>query len=166
MTDNEQLITQARAIYAKAMNCSDLADEGTWTATEDVLDPPLHNYWHVKAVRRPTRPGVEPYTVTKALTQAPGVAGLLTFVSTALPQLCDLVERLGVERDEAAENHAELLTVAGEMSAVLSRCGDWEDGCFYYNGTSATELEGPQQRLAAAIAKATDPDRLNKMGRG
>lgn len=44
-----------------------------------------------------------------------------------------------------------LLAAAREMSAVLSRCGDWDDGCFYYNGTSATELEGPQQRLADAI---------------
>lgn len=92
MTDADQLIAQARAIHAKAMNCSDFAEEGQWRASEDVIDPPLHNYWRVTAVRSPTMKGASPYPVTKALTQEPGVAGLLTFISTALPQLCDLVE--------------------------------------------------------------------------
>lgn len=93
MTDGEQLIAQARAIHAKAMNCSDFADEGQWRAAEDVIDPPLHNYWRVTAIRAPHQKDVQPYPVTKALTQEPGVAGLLTFVSTALPQLCDLAEK-------------------------------------------------------------------------
>lgn len=108
MTDNEQLIAQARVIHAKAMNCSDFADEGQWRAAEDVIDPPLHNYWRVTAVRAPHQKGIEPYPVTKALTQEPGVAGLLTFVSTALPQLCDLVERLADQAREA---------LAGEIAA-------------------------------------------------
>lgn len=43
---------------------------------------------------------------------------------------------------------------AEDMCAVLSRFGDWDDGCFYYNGTSAPELQGPFQALADAIAKA------------
>jgi hypothetical protein len=109
MTDNEQLITQARAIHARAMNCSDFADEGQWRASEDVIDPPLHNYWRVTAVRAPHQKGVGPYPVTKALTQEPGVAGLLTFVSTGLPQLCDLVERLSAERDAARQALAEIV---------------------------------------------------------
>ncbi len=101
MTDAEQLIAQAREIHAKAMNCSDFADEGQWRASEDVIDPPLHNYWRVTAFRAPRQKDVGAYPVTKALTQEPAVAGLLTFVSTALPQFCDLVERLQAERDES-----------------------------------------------------------------
>lgn len=101
MSDVEQLVMQAREIHAKAMNCSDFAEEGQWSAAEDVIDPPLHNYWRVTAIRRPHQKGVGPYPVVKALTQEPAVAGLLTFCSTALPQLCDLVQRLISERDEA-----------------------------------------------------------------
>jgi hypothetical protein len=90
--DTKALIDQARELYAKAMNCSELASEGAWVAQEDIIDPPLNNYWHVAATRTPTRTGVPPYRVTKALTGAPSVAALLTFVSTALPKLCDLAE--------------------------------------------------------------------------
>ncbi len=92
VTGNGQLIAQARAIHAKAMNRSDLAEEGAWVAHEEVIDPPLHNYWHVTATRSPTKAGVEPYTVSKAITRDPSIAGLLTFISTALPQLCDLAD--------------------------------------------------------------------------
>ena len=43
---------------------------------------------------------------------------------------------------------------AEDMCAALSRFGDWDDGCFYYNGTSAPELQAPFQALADAVAKA------------
>jgi hypothetical protein len=56
-----------------------------------------------------------------------------------------------------AEALVALIAAAREISAVLSRFGDWEDGCFYYNGTTASELEGPQQALADAIEKALGP---------
>ena len=32
--------------------------------------------------------------------------------------------------------------------------GEWDDGCFYYAGISATELEEPLKLIKAAIAKA------------
>lgn len=95
------LIEQARAAHAKAMNCSDLAQEGAWTAHETVNGLPQNNYWAVMATRTPTAKGVEPFKVWKAHVNTPAMAGLLTFVSTALPQLCDLVERLQAERSEA-----------------------------------------------------------------
>jgi len=43
---------------------------------------------------------------------------------------------------------------ARDLLAVLQRFGDWDDGCFYYNGRSAPELQSPMQALADAIAKA------------
>jgi hypothetical protein len=101
MTDNEQLIAQAREIHAKAMNWSDMAHEGAWTAHETVNGLPPNNYWAVMATRTPTAKGVEPFRVWKAHVNTPAMAGLLTFVSTALPQLCDLVERLQAELAEA-----------------------------------------------------------------
>jgi hypothetical protein len=36
----------------------------------------------------------------------------------------------------------------------MSRFGDWDDGCFYYNRTSASELEEPIKAARAALAKA------------
>lgn len=113
---DEQLIDQARQIHAKAMNCSDLAQEGQWGAAEDVIDPPAHNYWRVTALRSPTRKGVDPYTVTKALAYEPSVAGLLTFVSTALPQLCDLAERGLAPPPEPGGDVAVLKTVEAFVS--------------------------------------------------
>lgn len=101
MNSEQQLVAQARDIHANAMNCSDLASEGAWVAHEDVVDPPLHNYWNVTATRTPSRHGVAPYSVSKAYTREPGVAFLLTFVSTALPQLCDIVDRLSTELADA-----------------------------------------------------------------
>lgn len=92
MTDSEQLIAQAREIYARAVNCSDLATEGAWVAHETVNGLPPNNYWAVTATRTPTAKGVDPFTVWKAHVNTPAMAGLLTFISTALPQLCDLAE--------------------------------------------------------------------------
>ncbi len=90
---DEQLIDQARALHAKAMNCSDLASEGAWVAHETVNGLPPNNYWAVTATRTPTAKGVDPFTEWKAHVKTPAMAGLLTFISTALPQLCDLAER-------------------------------------------------------------------------
>lgn len=42
---------------------------------------------------------------------------------------------------------------ARELLAVLERFGDWDDGCFYYNGRSAPEFETPMQDLADALEK-------------
>ena len=89
-----QLIAQARELHTKAMNRSDLADEGAWIATPTVNGWPPNNYWQVTATRTPTKykDAAAPFTVSKALAKDPSVAALLTFVSTALPQLCDLAE--------------------------------------------------------------------------
>ena len=93
MSSNEQLIDQARELHAKVMNCSDLASEGAWTAHETVNGLPPNNYWEVTAIRTPTTKGVAPFTVWKAHVKTPAMAVLLTFVSTGLPQLCDLADR-------------------------------------------------------------------------
>ena len=129
MTDNDQLISQARAIHAKAMNYSDLASEGAWTARETVNGLPPNNYWAVTATRTPTAKGVESFTVWKAHVNTPAVAALMTFVSTALPQLCDLIERLQGERAEALKTIeglgrlGELVTAFVDPSGVLDVTG-------------------------------------------
>lgn len=35
----------------------------------------------------------------------------------------------------------------------VSRHGDWDDGCFYYNRTSAPELQEPLRRARAALGE-------------
>jgi len=157
VNDVEQLIAQARAIHAKAMNCSDFAEEGQWRAAEDVIDPPLHNYWRVTAVRAPYQKGVGPYPVTKALTQEPGVAGLLTFTSTALPQLCDLVERLtAVEAkraDETLEVVAELYKAWPDAEDISS---DWPLGIIGSIEQIIAERNAAQAALAVVRQSLQD----------
>ena len=43
---------------------------------------------------------------------------------------------------------------ARELLAVLERVGDWDDGCFYYHGNTASELEKPMQDLADALEQS------------
>lgn len=50
---------------------------------------------------------------------------------------------------------AELLAAAKSIQSQINRGGNWEDGCFYYNGRSASELQGPMIRLSDAITLAT-----------
>lgn len=90
---DEQLIDQARDLYRKINRSDDLASEGMWTASHGWQEPPGHQYWSVTAVATPTRPNVKPYKVSKAITQDANVAALLTFMSTALPRLCDLADQ-------------------------------------------------------------------------
>jgi tetratricopeptide (TPR) repeat protein len=114
---DEQLIDQARALHAKAMNCSDLATEGVWVAHETVNGLPPNNYWAVTATRTPTTKGVEPFTVWKAHVNTPSMAGLLTFVSTGLPQLCDLADR-------ALAAEARATKAEGERDRLISAVGE------------------------------------------
>ena len=91
MDQDEQLIAQAREHHARATKAgSEIAFESGWVAREGWQEPPGNNYWSVTAQRCPTL--AEPYTVSKALTRDADVAGLLTFISTALPRLCELAE--------------------------------------------------------------------------
>lgn len=73
--------------------------------------------------------------------------------------VCTVTEIVGAdgatEIARVLNSYDRLLSAAREMSAVLSRYGDWEDGCFYYHGTSASELQDPQQHLADAIEAAS-----------
>jgi hypothetical protein len=38
------------------------------------------------------------------------------------------------------------------LHGTIYRHGEWDDGCFYYSGKSASELEGPISETDAAIA--------------
>lgn len=48
----------------------------------------------------------------------------------------------------------ELLEAANLVRAALVKHGEWDDGCFYFGGKSASELQSPLAALTAAIAKA------------
>ncbi len=53
--------------------------------------------------------------------------------------------------------HASAPNLLDACKLVLSRLqinGEWDDGCFYYNGKSASELQDPIARLQQAIALA------------
>ncbi len=47
----------------------------------------------------------------------------------------------------------ELIEAAAALRARLYLYGDWEDGCFYYNGYSAPELMAPMADVDAALAR-------------
>ncbi len=45
---------------------------------------------------------------------------------------------------------------AQNLLAVLSRLGDFEDGCFHYRGKPSPELETPMQELADALLRRNE----------
>lgn len=49
----------------------------------------------------------------------------------------------------------DLLEALRKLELAVLHNGDWEDGCFYHNGTSAPELQSPLDAARAAISKAT-----------
>lgn len=55
----------------------------------------------------------------------------------------------------ALHSSAEALLDACKLTLErLQRHGDWDDGCFYYNGKSASELQDPIAQLQFAITRA------------
>jgi hypothetical protein len=159
MTDNEQLIAQAREILAKAMNCSDLAQEGAWVARETVNGLPPNNYWAVTATRTPTAKGVAPFTVWKAHVNTPAMAGLLTFISTALPQLCDRLEAAEA-RALAAEASLEWKPDREAVAGIVDRGawrdmeGRWEDDSRWLSEDHRKGCLGERQEYALSKADA------------
>lgn len=61
------------------------------------------------------------------------------------PSCCEIAE--------ARAAVAELIEASEVLRARLCLHGDWEDGCYYYNGYSAPELMAPMADVDAAIAK-------------
>jgi hypothetical protein len=47
-----------------------------------------------------------------------------------------------------------LINAANVLGYTLHAHGNWDDGCFYYGGHSATELEYPLKQLDATIEAA------------
>jgi hypothetical protein len=60
------------------------------------------------------------------------------------------------------EEKSNIEIAARELLNILETHGDWDDGCYYYNHLSATELEQPMQALADALNptrdRVTEPD--------
>lgn len=75
------------------------------------------------------------------------------------------IERLTKERDEARDPAQALmldavaeLRRANELAEIvemfrsrIKQRGEWDDGCFYHNGTSASELQEPLRRAQSAL---------------
>ncbi|KKK88927.1 hypothetical protein LCGC14_2738240 [marine sediment metagenome] len=54
--------------------------------------------------------------------------------------------KIGLQRDD-------LLAACELTKKRLLTHGSWDDNCFYYAGSSASELEEPLEKLKAAIAQ-------------
>lgn len=54
---------------------------------------------------------------------------------------------------EARAAVAELIEYTSLLVAQLVLHGDMDDGCFYYNGRSASELQTPMADVSAALAR-------------
>lgn len=48
----------------------------------------------------------------------------------------------------------EMLSAPTMFVERIEANGNWDDGCFYYGGRSASELQAPLEKAKAAIAKA------------
>ena len=48
---------------------------------------------------------------------------------------------------------AELIESTCVLRSRLCLHGDWEDGCYYYNGYSAPELQDPMAQVDAALIR-------------
>ncbi|WP_165710895.1 hypothetical protein [Stenotrophomonas maltophilia] len=57
------------------------------------------------------------------------------------------------EAREARAAVAELIEYTSLLVAQLVLHGDMDDGCFYYNGRSASELQTPMADVSAALAR-------------
>lgn len=58
-----------------------------------------------------------------------------------------------VKCEEARAAVAELIEYTSLLVAQLVLHGDMDDGCFYYNGRSASELQTPMADVSAALAR-------------
>lgn len=58
---------------------------------------------------------------------------------------------LGLGQARAAV--AELIEATSLLTAQLALHGDMDDGCFYYNGRSASELQTPMADVRVALAR-------------
>lgn len=61
----------------------------------------------------------------------------------------DLLQRSAAARDAVAE----LIKEAAALRDRLCFYGEWDEGNFYYNGYSASELMGPMDGVASALAR-------------
>lgn len=53
----------------------------------------------------------------------------------------------------ACNAHEQLVEALKSFMVRMERCGEYDDGCFYYARTAASELEEPMRLAKAALAK-------------
>jgi hypothetical protein len=82
-------------------------------------------------------------------------------VATTLDELMQANTRANVfERQyrQALQDFAAVPDITAALRLFVERIeanGEWDDGCFYYGGTSASELQEPLRLAQAALAKAS-----------
>lgn len=81
------------------------------------------------------------------------------FLAALTPDL--VLDLLAAARPVEADTHATavaerdaLREALGMFLAAMNLYGDWDDGCFYYGGKSASELQEPIRIARAALAEA------------
>ena len=50
-----------------------------------------------------------------------------------------------------------LLEIVKEFMDRMNKFGDWDDGCFYYNKTTASELQGPIEKAQEILDHFKEP---------
>ena len=60
---------------------------------------------------------------------------------------------LGEQTREAADHIDRLEMVVRMMRDRLLKNGEWDDGCFYYHGTSASEMQEPLALAGAVLSR-------------
>ena len=63
-------------------------------------------------------------------------------------------EALESKMDALEASHKELVEALRVVLGRLKEYGEWDDGCFYYNRTSCSELEMPMEKAETALANA------------
>jgi len=82
-----------------------------------------------------------------------GVPGIFLFDADGVCLACCLSQVVSAEVAALIAERDRLREVVAMFFDRVSRHGDWDDGCFYYKGTSAPELQEPLRRARAALGE-------------
>lgn len=80
-------------------------------------------------------------------------AAYLTLTRESLASAMDDNFKTERERDAAEARLREAGEIVAMFDTRIKARGEWDDGCFYHNGTSASELQEPLTRARAFLAK-------------
>ncbi len=82
--------------------------------------------------------------------------GITTVTCVGMMTAGQCLIALDAQRETIRQKDELIRDLVEAATLTLSRLqadGDWDDGCFYYNGTSASELQLPIEKLQSALKK-------------